>query len=219
MADVEIRPLTPDRWPDLAALFGEGGDPKWCWCMFYRLRAKDFAANRIADNRAGLQALTDAAATGDRPAPGLVAYRGERAIGWVSLGPRDDFERLRRSKVIPAVDARPVWSVICFVVSEAARGQGLQRPLLKAAIDYAREQGAEALEAYPVDTEGTRMSDNALWTGTLGAFIAAGFEVVGRRLSQSGDPRPDRPIVRLELGRSAAGDATPAGARGRGMDE
>jgi hypothetical protein len=28
---VDIVPLTPDRWDDVAALFGEGGDPKSCW--------------------------------------------------------------------------------------------------------------------------------------------------------------------------------------------
>jgi hypothetical protein len=29
--DLEIRPLTPDGFADLAALIEEGGDPKWCW--------------------------------------------------------------------------------------------------------------------------------------------------------------------------------------------
>jgi hypothetical protein len=28
---LDIRPLTADRFPDLAALFEEGGDRKWCW--------------------------------------------------------------------------------------------------------------------------------------------------------------------------------------------
>lgn len=28
---IDIQPLTPDRFSDLAALFEEGGDPKWCW--------------------------------------------------------------------------------------------------------------------------------------------------------------------------------------------
>jgi GNAT superfamily N-acetyltransferase len=200
MAEVEILPLTPERWPDLAALFGEGGDPRWCWCMFWRLRSKDFAAKRVPELRGDLRALAGEAATGDRPAPGLVAYEGDRAVGWVSIGPRDDYERLRQSKVIPAIDDRPVWSVTCFVVSEQARGTGLQRSLLSAAITYARERGAETVEAYPVDTEGRHLNDSALWSGTLRAFEAAGFRMVGSRLSQGGDPRPDRPIVRLELG-------------------
>ena len=42
-AELEILPLTPDRWDDVAALFGEGGDPKTCWCMYWRVRGKDWS--------------------------------------------------------------------------------------------------------------------------------------------------------------------------------
>jgi hypothetical protein len=28
---LDIMPLTPDRIVDLATLFDQGGDPKWCW--------------------------------------------------------------------------------------------------------------------------------------------------------------------------------------------
>ena len=31
MTPLAVLPLSPDRFPDLAALFEEGGDPKWCW--------------------------------------------------------------------------------------------------------------------------------------------------------------------------------------------
>src|SRR5436309_2229747 len=78
-----IEPLTPDRWNELAALFEEGGDPKWCWCMYWRLRSKDFAVNRAAANREGLRSLTDSSADGAGPAPGLIGYQDGRAVGWV----------------------------------------------------------------------------------------------------------------------------------------
>jgi len=200
MPNLEVHPLTPERWDDLVDLFRQDRDPRWCWCMWWRLRAKDFSANRVADNRAGLEALTTAAAADGGPAPGLLAYMDDRAVGWVSLGPRDDFERLRRSKVIPRVDDRPVWSVVCFVVNPQARGTGLARRLLDAAVAYAREHGAQAIEAYPVDPEGQRLEPEALFPGAVRTFRAAGFEGVGSRLTQSGQPRPDRPIVRLDLG-------------------
>jgi hypothetical protein len=41
-AKLEIHPLTQDRWDDLAALFDRPGDPKGCWCMFYRVRGREF---------------------------------------------------------------------------------------------------------------------------------------------------------------------------------
>lgn len=192
MAGLEILPLTPERWDSLAALFKEGGDPRWCWCMYLRLRAKDFAANTVARNRDALQALA-----GDDPAPGLLAYRDDRAVGWVGLGPRAGFERIQRSRVIPKLDDRPVWSIVCFAVSEATRGEGVAHALLRGAIDYAREHGAPALEAYPVDTSGDRIASSAAYTGTLPMFLAAGFQVV--RMTDSVSGGAPRPIVRLEL--------------------
>jgi ribosomal protein S18 acetylase RimI-like enzyme len=192
VAGLQILPLTPERWDDLAALFKEGGDPRWCWCMYLRLRAKDFAANTVAQNRDALRALA-----GDDPAPGLLAYRGGRVVGWVSLGPRAGFERIKRSRVIPKLDDRPVWSIVCFAVSEAARGEGVARALLRGAIDYARERGAPAVEAYPVDTRGQRIGSGAAYTGTLPMFLAAGFQVV--RMTDSVSGGAPRPIVRRGL--------------------
>ena len=86
-------------------------------------------------------------------APGLVAYRDGEAVGWVSLAPRDDYERLQHSKVLARVDDKPVWSIVCFVVGRRARGRGSPEAMLGAAIDYAREHGATLLEAYPVGHE------------------------------------------------------------------
>jgi ribosomal protein S18 acetylase RimI-like enzyme len=192
-----IEPLTPGRWNDLAALFEEGGDPKWCWCMYWRLRSKDFAVNRAAANREGLLSLTDSAADGAGPAPGLIGYQVGRPVGWVSLGPRADFERLERSPTLRPIDDRPIWSVVCFAVSRRARNRGLARALLDGAVAYARERGAPALEAYPTPVEGARHPAASLYRGTLGMFQAAGFKVVGWSTPQAN--ATPRPIVRLEL--------------------
>ncbi len=191
---LEIRPLTGETWDALASLFREGGDPRWCWCQHWRLRSKDMAAAKVPQLR---QRLHDQAAS-DEP-PGLVAFDGERAVGWVSLGPRTDFERIVRSRVIPTIDDRAVWSIVCFAVSASARGQGLARALLDGAISYARERGAEALEAYPVSVaEDEAIHPDSAFTGTLPMFERAGFTVVADRAS---DPSSStqRVVVRREL--------------------
>ena len=195
---VRIEPLADANWPALEALFREGGDPRWCWCQFWRLRSKDFGAARVPELRERLRSLAD----GPQP-PGLVAIEGDgadaRAVGWVSLGPRADFERIVRSKVSPAVDDRPVWSIVCFAVSASARGRGVAKALLDGAIDYARERGADALEAYPVVVDaGEGIHPESAFTGTLPMFERAGFAVVADRASDPSASRL-RVVVRREL--------------------
>ena len=109
-------------------------------------------------------------------APGLVAYIGEEAVGWVSLGPRDDYERLRHSRVLAPVDDQPVWSIVCFVVGKQSRGKGIATALLDAAMAYAAEHGATLLEAYPADTDGGRIPAAQAFKGTLSMFERAGFD-------------------------------------------
>jgi GNAT superfamily N-acetyltransferase len=195
---LEIHPLTPERLPDLAALFNKGGDPKWCWCAFFRVRNVDFATATPAGNRRVLEGAVEATAAESRN-PGLVAYRGGEAVGWVSVGPRDDYARLQHSKVLGPVDDKPVWSIVCFVVARAARGQGVARALLDAAVDYAREHGATLVEAYPVETDGGRVPAAQVFKGTLGMFERAGFDVVERRRANS--VSAPRPIVRRPIKR------------------
>jgi GNAT superfamily N-acetyltransferase len=205
---LDVRPLTRDRFPDLAALFEEGGDPKWCWCVYFRFRGRDWSDSTAADNRAALESLAE------RPlAPGLVGYRDGRAVGWVSLGPREDYERLSYSKILAPVDDTPVWSIVCFVVSRKVRGQGVGAAMLAAAIAFARAHGATTLEAYPVDVSAGRVPAANAFHGTAAMFERAGFVVVERR--QWNPSTPVRPIVRLALGPDRAKDPGAKRSEGR----
>jgi ribosomal protein S18 acetylase RimI-like enzyme len=121
--------------------------------------------------------------------PGLIGYRRETPVGWVSIGPRESFAKLRRSPVMKPVDEQRVWSITCFVVPLEYRGQGVARALLQAAIAYARKSGVQLLEAYPVDKP-VKSSDEAMWFGAKSMYDAAGFKEVARR-------KPQRPIVRI----------------------
>ena len=130
-------------------------------------------------------------------APGLVAYRDGEAIGWVSLGPREDYERLAHSTVFAPLDEIPVWSIVCFVVSRRMRGRGVVAALLEAAIAYARDHGATMLEAYPVDASAGRVPAANAFRGALSMFERRAFRVVAVR--QFNASTPVRPIVRLDL--------------------
>lgn len=156
--------------------------------MFYRRSGSPAPVptgmSRAQANRAELKALVDAGTP-----PGLIGYRGKLPVGWVSLGPRDAFKKLQRSQVMKAVDDKPVWSIICFVVPAQYRGEGVARALLDGAIAYAKEQGATLLEAYPVDRS-ARGRDDSMWFGAKSMYDAAGFVEVARR-------KPQRPVVRM----------------------
>jgi len=195
--NLRIVPLTPDRVTDLADLFEQGGDPKWCWCAYYRVRSFDFSSGGKARHRSVLEAAVEAKA-GEGRAPGLVAYDGAEAVGWMSIGPRADYDRLAHSRVLAPVDEAPVWSIVCFVVGRRSRGRGVARALLAAGIDYARAHGATTLEAYPTEIpEGQRVPSASVYRGTVSMFERAGFELVARR--QTPGAATDRPIVRLAL--------------------
>src|SRR5262245_38597365 len=158
-----IRPLTPDRWPDLELVFRSRGCSvaRSCWCMAYRRSGSPAVLPKGVSgaerNRRDHKALIDSATV-----TGLIAYRGDTPVGWVSLGPREDYAKLRRSPVMKPVDDEPVWSVICFVVPAEFRDRGVARALLAGAIAYARRQGIALLEAYPVDKR-ERSDDTAMW--------------------------------------------------------
>jgi len=104
---------------------------------------------------------------------GLLAYRGDHPVAWCSVAPKATFERLGKG-VGDDIDA--VWSITCFFVPRAERGQGLVGRLIDAAIDAARQHGARAVEAYPVDVD----SPSYRFGGFVQTFARKQFKETGR---------------------------------------
>jgi GNAT superfamily N-acetyltransferase len=74
-----------------------------------------------------------------------------------------------------------VWAVTCFVTRAGFRRRGVSRALARAAVDFARERGARALEGYPMLTEpGKEITWGELHVGSRSIFAAAGFAKVSR---------------------------------------
>lgn len=192
---LEVRPVTPGRWDDLVKLFGlDRGAYSGCWCMWWRQRAKEYERDRGAANGEAMRSIVE-----DGREPGLLAYRDDRPVGWVSVAPREEFGRLDRSRVLARVDDEEVWSIVCFYIDRRDRRSGVGTTLLGAAVRRASERGARWVEAYPVDLEATtvRKASAELFTGTLAMFEEAGFVEVARR-------SPTRPVVRRRVGARAA---------------
>ena len=194
-----VVPATRERWEDLAELF-RGAPASGCWCMYFRLRREEYGANirggSGTTNREAMRRLVDAGY-----APGLLAYDGDTAVGWCSVGPREDYAYLQQSKTLYPVDDQPVWSIVCFFIKARWRGRGLAKTLLRAAVDYAKAHGAQIVEAYPSDPskgKDRRLAEISAYTGVLPMYEALGFEKVAQRR------KGGRTIMRLTLERAAS---------------
>jgi GNAT superfamily N-acetyltransferase len=194
---IDVRPATADRWSDLTAVFGRRGeDPSWCWCqLFFRpAAARRTAEPAVPDNRDALgQEIKHAVVP-----PGLIAYVDDHPAGWTRVGPRADFPGVTGNKALSRVltaESAGVWWVTCFAVGRHYRRSGVGLALLEAAVEFARQHGATAVEGHPVDVAGLkadRVAPSALYTGTKAMFAAAGFAEVARTY-------PTRPVMRLSL--------------------
>ena len=172
----ETHPATPDRFEDFADVINPNRRASHCWCLSHRLRAQDIAALGGTDEDARERAAR--ALCAEELPPGVVTYRDGTPVGWCNIGPRQDIPRLAASKLIRPVDDVAVWSIICVVVRGGHRKQGVVGPLIRGAVEWARANGAPAVEAYPVDPPG-RMDLTMAFVGTKAMFDAAGFEVIG----------------------------------------
>jgi predicted GNAT family acetyltransferase len=189
----DVLPLTPERWPLFEDLFGKQGACYGCWCTHFRLppavrrendrqRNKDFISARIENG----------------PPPGLLAVADGKAVGWMQIGPRADVPEWNNAGRVSAplmpdeAGDSAVWAISCFFIRSKARGRGLTHRLVGAGIDYAREAGARALEACPMDQSKDSRSIG-LFVGSTRVFEKAGFLPVITR-------KPGRPLMRMELG-------------------
>ena len=189
---LHVKPLTADTFRDLEALFAQKGCSfaRDCWCMGYRLSGKVTPPEGKSLKNYRKQLIRKRAK--QSPAAGLIGYDADGdPVGWVSFGPREEFARLKRSPVMKPVDDTPVWSIVCFVVPSPHRGQGVAAHMLDHAVIFAKENGATAIEAYPIDKP-ERSAPQFLWFGVPSMFEKAGFVEIARR-------KPERPVMRLML--------------------
>jgi GNAT superfamily N-acetyltransferase len=186
--ELSFRPLRTEQWDDFVMLFGERGACGGCWCMLWRLSKKQFESQKGEGNKLAMKAVVESGEV-----PGILAYHKTQPVGWCAIAPRSRFPALSRSRVLQPVDDRPCWSVVCLFIDKSFRKRGVSTQLLRAATEYARSQGAELVEGYPVEPKSEKDIPPAFaWTGIPKAFVRAGFKEVVRRSAT-------RPMMRFEL--------------------
>ncbi len=166
---LQFHPVTRERLPDLARFSEKHGKFRYCSCMRWRMRSTEFQRSTKEDRVAALDDLVR------RIKPvGVLAYAEGEPVGWCSIAPREAYGALERYRGLPRLDEAPVWSVVCFFVDRRFRRQRVTLGLLQAAVKYARSQGAEIIEGYPV-APGPR---SYTYMGSPSTFRQAGFRDV-----------------------------------------
>ncbi|MFN0059601.1 MAG: GNAT family N-acetyltransferase [Planctomycetota bacterium] len=192
-ARTRVRPITPSDWNVVEQLFGARGACGGCWCMYWRVRGgKIWDAQKGDGNRRAFKQLIERGAV-----TGSIAFCGDEPVGWCCIGPKQDFLRLAKSRVL-ATDAAPrTWAVTCFYIPAKWRNRGVASALLRDVVKLARARGADELEGYPIVA--SQGGDTAIpaafaWTGVPTIFERNGFTRMTR-------PAGMRPIYLRQLRR------------------
>lgn len=197
---ITIEAVTPPRLDDLGALLCTDASAEKCWCMWHIIAVKAFHAGGSEHNRARLTQLAQSEAS----PVGLLAYLDGEPQGWCAVGPRERFARAIKTPTYRHKGVEPfanVWLVPCFFIREDARGLGLTRQLLAAAVRLAAESGADALDGFPF-ADGRRHYKGDVQVGFEAIFADCGFAVIRR---PSGNRVVMRRILRPERAEVAPG--------------
>jgi GNAT superfamily N-acetyltransferase len=146
-----------------------------------------------------LREQTDCGHRESNTTSGLVAYLDGEPVGWCAVEPRTAYPRLLLKTRVPwagraedKTDAG-IWAVTCFVTRAGFRRRGVSRALARAAVDFARQRGARAVEGYPMITQpGQEITWGELHVGSRSIFAAAGFAEISR-------PTLRRVVMRIDF--------------------
>ena len=199
---ISVVPASAASADDLAAIFGERGDPGTCQCQFFKIRDKDWKSVSLEEKRARLREQSNCGRADAATTSGLVAYVDGVPAGWCAVEPRTAYPRLRGMRVPWSGrdedrDDDDVWAVTCFVTRVGFRRRGVSRALAAATVGFARDRGARAVEGYPMVLQpGATDSWGELYRGTRSVFADAGYDEVSR-------PTLRRVVMRVDLEKSA----------------
>ena len=194
---ISIVPANEVSWEDLQTVFGSRGAASRCQCQRYKLRPREAFAKFPVEERAHrLRQQTDCGHPNSNSTSGLVAFLDGEPVGWCAVEPRTAYEGLVRSARVPWQGREEdksddgIWAVTCLFTRAGFRKRGVSRALARAAVVFARERGARAIEGYPMTVKDVIAEE--LHVGTKGVFAEAGFSEVSR-------PTPRRVVMRIDF--------------------
>ena len=180
-----IEPLTKANWDKFTELFGTKGACGNCWCMYYRLQKKDFIEGKKNEgNKSKMKEIV-----WDNKPAGIIGFYKDQPIAWCAFAPREVYLKVENSRVHKRIDDKAVWSIPCFFIQKDFRRKGISVAILKAIIQYAKNNNIGIIEAYPAVPTKDVLPDSFAWTGLYKSFERAGFKIVDHTSK-------NRPMVR-----------------------
>jgi GNAT superfamily N-acetyltransferase len=198
--ELTVVPANQASFEDLQTVFGTRGTAVYCQCQRFKLAPKEAFKSFPAEERAlRLREQTNSGHPEADSTTGLIAYLDGEPVGWCAVQPRTAYPGLLRVYRVPwegrAEDkADPsIWAVTCIFVRSGFRHRGISYALARAAVDFARQRGARALEGYPMITQpGQEITWDEMLVGNRSIFAAAGFAEVSH-------PTPRRVVMRIDF--------------------
>ena len=172
MADLTIRPLTPETFDDFVALVERnGGMFAGCWCTKFHPDCAKKDESR--DSRRALKERLVA----DGDAHAALVYDGDRAVAWAQYGTPEELPSIHhRKEYLATAERLPEYRITCILVERTQRHQGLAAVALRGALDLIAQVGGGVVEGYPHDTGGVRKKNSSfLYNGTRTMYEREGF--------------------------------------------
>lgn len=171
-----------------------------CRCQRFKLGKKESFRGVTAAGLRLRQLEQAGCGNPDSRTSGLVGYLDDEPVAWCAIEPRADYQGLVRVFRVPwdgrdedRTD-RSIWAITCLYTRVGYRGRGISRVMATAAVAFARDNGAAAVEAYPI-TDGGLTDDRHV--GTPATFRAAGLREVHQ-------PSLRRLVMRIDFDRGGA---------------
>lgn len=165
--------LSEQTWKDLEILFGEKGACGGCWCMHPRLSGGIYNENKGEGNKKLFHQLVN-----KQEPLGILVYDGKLPIAWCSISPKPTLMLMKNSRIMNMTPREDTWSIVCLFIKKEYRKKHLSSFVISKAVEYAFQNGAQLVEAYPLVSKKDKIPDAFAWTGIWKSYKNAGFKKI-----------------------------------------
>lgn len=152
-----------------------------CYCAFWHQKIasmEEWDQRKQKNPQLNRQTILDKVRTGYHV--GVLAYRDQELVAWISVGPLTEFYWAWKRVVKIGDEANVTAGITCITISPELRSQKLQSEILLSLKAYGKNQGWKTIEGYPFEEIAYKNHGKAVaWPGKVDGFVAGGFEKEG----------------------------------------